>query len=420
MTAPAAPLAAPLSERARLAEILRIVALNFVSYLCVGLPLAVVAVFVHDRLGLGTVMAGVAVSAQYLATTLSRPGAGRRCDSRGARGTMLRGLAAHVGGGLLLVAAALAVEAADAAELAAGGAAVVLPFGLLVASRLLLGLGESWAATAALSWGIANTGGRHMAQVISWNGIATYGALSFGAPIGLAVFHAGGFLAMGLAVIACAAGGWLFAWSRPEAPIVHGRRMPLGRVFRAVLPHGAALCLATLGFGCIASFIGLHYASRGWAHPAGALTAYGLAFIAARLLFADAIGRAGGYRVALCSLVAEAAGLALLGFAPTMVWALAGAALTGFGFSLVFPALGVEAVGRVDAASRGAALGAFAVFLDGGLALAGPVAGLLARDAGYAAVFLAAGGATALAFVIALALARRRASSLSHNPDSPP
>jgi sugar phosphate permease len=84
----------------------------------------------------------------------------------------------------------------------------------------------------------------------------------------------------------------------------------------------------------------------------------------------------------------EALGLLLLWLAPNPNLALAGAALTGFGFSLVFPALGVEAVNLVPAASRGAAVGAYSLFIDLSLGITGPVAGLVASGFGFASIFL--------------------------------
>lgn len=73
----------------------------------------------------------------------------------------------------------------------------------------------------------------------------------------------------------------------------------------------------------------------------------------------------------------------LLWLAPNPNLALAGAALTGFGFSLVFPALGVEAVNLVPAASRGAAVGAYSLFIDLSLGITGPVAGAVAAGFGF-------------------------------------
>lgn len=89
--------------------------------------------------------------------------------------------------------------------------------------------------------------------------------------------------------------------------------------------------------------------------------------------------------------------------------ALAGAALTGFGFALVFPALGVEAVGLVPPASRGAALSAYSVFLDLSLGITGPLAGYIAGEFGYASVFLFAAVASAAAVVLSTVLYLRNA-----------
>jgi predicted MFS family arabinose efflux permease len=96
----------------------------------------------------------------------------------------------------------------------------------------------------------------------------------------------------------------------------------------------------------------------------------------------------GGYRVAMWSLGVEAIGQAMLWFAPGESVALAGALVTGLGCALVFPALGVEALKRVPPANRGSAMGAFVAFLDIAYGISGPVAGLIAGQFGYAAVYL--------------------------------
>src|SRR6516164_954958 len=106
-------------------------------------------------------------------------------------------------------------------------------------------------------------------------------------------------------------------------------------------------------------------------------------------------------RVALLSVFVEAVGLALLALSPSLAAALAGAALTGFGYSLVYPALGVEAVRSVPPQNRGLAMGAYTAFLDVALGFGTPVLGFLAERAGlgsaFAASALAALGTAAIA-----------------------
>ncbi len=177
-------------------------------------------------------------------------------------------------------------------------------------------------------------------------------------------------------------------------------RAPFLGVVRAIWAPGLGMVLASAGFGTIAAFLALHYAARGWTGAGLALTAFGAAYILTRLLFAGLPDRLGGTRVAMISLSIEAAGLLLIAFAPRPLVALLGAAVTGLGYSMVFPSLGVEAIRRVPAESRGVALGAFLACFDLGLGAAGPAMGLVAGGFGLPAAFIAAAAAALLSIVL--------------------
>ncbi|AXE91417.1 MFS transporter [Paraburkholderia sp. DD10] len=377
--------ATPRSEFATTLQIIPVVFFTFLCYLTIGIPLAVLPGYVHDDLGYSAVLAGAAISVQYLATLASRPLAGRSADTLGPKRTVSIGLLGCGASGILLLLAVLCEGWP------------VLSLGLLVCSRLVLGFGESLCGTGAILWGIGRVGTTNNARVISWNGIATYGALAVGAPLGVAIAHTVGFAALGILVIALAALGFYLARPMAPVPVVHGERMSYRSVFTRVLPHGIGLALGSVGFGSIATFITLFYAAKNWPNAALSLTVFGTLFIGARLLFANTIKTYGGFRVAIVSFSFECVGLLMLWLAPEPHIALAGAALTGFGFALVFPSLGVEAVGLVPPASRGAALSAYSVFLDLSLGITGPLAGYIAGEFGYGSVFLFAAVAAAAA-----------------------
>jgi MFS family permease len=313
-------------------------------------------------------------------------------DAIGAKTTVLYGLIGCAASGVLLLGAAFANHLAWLSLL------------FLLASRLVLGFGESCVATGAIAWGIGQVGPARTAQVMSWNGIATYGAIAVGAPLGVLVEQMGGFAAAGTTTIAISAAGLFFASTRRPAAVIKGARLSFGRVLTRILPYGAGLALGSVGFGAIAAFIALYFASRHWANAAEALTAFGICFVGVRLIFGRAIERFGGFRVAMISFSVECAGLLLLFRADTSQLALVAAALTGGGFALVFPSLGVEAIAHVPAQSRGAALGAYAAFLDLALGITGPIMGGLVATHGYPAAFLTVGVAAAAGALLTLFL----------------
>jgi MFS family permease len=387
-----------------LPSILSTVAFTFVAYLTIGLSLAVLPGFVNTNLGFGAMLAGLAISIQYLATLISRPQAGRMADANGPKRTVMTGLAMCAASGVLLLIAALASHLPW------------LSLGLIFMARLALGCAESCVGTGAIAWGMGQVGHRHTARVISWNGVATYGALAAGAPLGVVIDHRYGFVAIGLVTLLLALAALPLARLKRATTVVAGERAPLRTVAARVVPYGIGLALGSIGFGCIATFITLFYAAHGWANAALALTVFGVVFVGVRFVFARTIPKLGGYRVAMASLSVEAIGLIVLCLANTATMAGVGAAIAGFGFSLVFPALGVEAVHRVPAHSSGAALGVYSVFMDVAMALTGPLGGWVAGGMGYNAIYGFAALAAMASVVLALVLQAQamREKTLAH------
>ena len=367
----------------------------FLGFLTVSLPLPVLPLQVSASLGFGTAVAGLAVGVQSFATILTRPYSGRMVDGRGVKATLVSGLATSSVAGWLYLASIL-VARGPAASL-----------GVLMLGRLTLGVGESLLITGVLSWAIVRAGAGRSGQAMSLNGMAQYGALACGAPIGFALYHAFGFVAVALGT------AWLpllaLAVVLPLAPVpaAGGDRLPLSSVVGLIWLPGVGLMLAGIGFASVSTFATLDFADRGWAGAGYVLFAYGACFVAVRLVAGGLPDRFGGAMVATVSMGVEFFGQILIWLAPGPGTALIGAGLTGLGCSLMFPALGVEAFRRVPPQSRGITVGAFAAFQDLAIGATGPVLGAVAALQRPSSVFLAGAAAAALGILVTLRLGTR-------------
>src|SRR5438445_5286571 len=205
--------------------------LIFICYFTIGLQLAVVPGFVHLQLGYNPMVAGLAISAQYVATLLSRPIAGRMADSVGAKHTTCSGLLVCATSGLFFLLSAWLKDDPLAS------------FCVLLLSRLILGFGESWVATGATIWGIGRMGTAYTAQVISWSGIASYGALAGGAPFGVWLENNVNVGAIGVVSVVAALGAFLWGSAIRSIPIQAGEGLAFRQVLGKVFPYGLSLTL---------------------------------------------------------------------------------------------------------------------------------------------------------------------------------
>lgn len=387
------PLPSTVAEHQSVTALLPIMAAVFIAFLVIGTALPVLPLHVHDGLGLSTFIVGLVAGTQFGAAILSRVWAGRYADTGGSKRAVILGLITAAASGLLYF-LSLSFVGTPAVS------AAILLFG-----RALLGVGESFIITGGQSWGLAILGVKSTSKVLAWVGSAMFAAFAAGAPIGTALYANYGFA--GIAAVTIVLPLATLAWIAPMRGVasVTEVRSGLRKVIAAVWLPGVGAALSSVGFGAIIAFGALLFVAHGW--PAWtAFSTFAVAFIVTRFFLGHLPDRVGGAKIALVSVLVEAAGLALIELAPVFDLALAGSALIGAGYSLVYPGLGVEAVRRAAADSRGLAMGAYTVFLDMALGTGMPALGLVASMAGIGTAFLASAAAALGAAIISAILLR--------------
>ena len=358
------------------------------------MALPVISVFVTTRLGYSNGLAGLAVGIAFASTILTRGMAGRIADGRGSRYCMVRGLWIYAAAGVVCGATGWSGLPAPVAYL------------VLLAGRLLLGLGESMAVVGLMAWCFGVAGPQRAGLVFTLVGMALYAAFALGSPVGVALFEQAGFAGTMAACTVVPLLALLMVLPVAAVPVHPGERPSFWRIIGRIWEPGAALALQGVGSATIGAFVALMFISRGWPHPGLGLTCFGGAFVLVRIVAGHLPDRLGSIPVALVSMTAEAVGQFLLWGAPHPVVALAGAVLTGLGCSLMFPAMGIEVVRRVPAHLRGTAAGGLAMFQDLALGATGPVTGVLADRFDFGVVFLVGGLAASLSFAMVVAIAR--------------
>ena len=353
------------------------------------MSLGILPWYVKNDLKFNSVIVGIVVGLQSLATLLTRAYAGKLTDTKGAKTSSHRGILFIIVSGAIYALATFFSHK------------VIFSLGLIIAARVIHGISESLAVTGALTWGIGLVGVKRSGKVMTWNGIAMYAGIALGAPAAIWIKSFFGMSDVFAAVIVLSIASWFCTLRLPALPADPSHvRTPFYKVLGLIAKQGLVLAFSSIGFACISSFISLLFTSENIGNPSAAFMTFGSFYILTRIFFSSYPDRFGGYEVALVSLLIEVAGQILIGFSSSKVIAIAGCGLTGIGFSLIFPALGVLAIKKVNPQMRGTALGAYAAFFDLSLGVAGPIAGIIAGWYNYHAVYLFGAASCIVAILI--------------------
>jgi predicted MFS family arabinose efflux permease len=129
-----------------------------------------------------------------------------------------------------------------------------------------------------------------------------------------------------------------------------------------------------------------------------ALAIFGAAFLSTRLLGSHLVDRLGIGNVLISALTIEAVGLGGLSFAASVITCLIFDVAAAIGLALVYPCYVAWVTERARSGERITALGVVISAWDLGVALGGPLAGLLSAEA-YVGAFRAAAAASVIALI---------------------
>lgn len=360
----------------------------FLGFGAIGMTTQVMPAYAHDRLGADAVTAGLAVTIGSLATMFSRPISGRFADQSGGRRVAMAGAALALIGGI--------------------GHVVATNLPVLVLARLFLGAGEGALFTGSVGWILTQTEQSRRGQVAGHFGLAMWMGLASGPMLGTAILSISSYRGVWIAASIIPMLAWvLVASTRPEGRVSSSDTNIRRALFpRAAWVPGASGVFSSIGYGVIAAFLVPRFAALDFAGQNFALSVFGVAFMITRFLGSGYAARFGGRRVLLSAFLIESAGLGGLSLTHVEWLAFTSTAVAGAGLSLLIPSVTSLVTEAADPRERTAAVGAVTSAWDLGVAVGGPLGGLVA-GASNAGPF-ALGAVAALIAIAPLAINPKR------------
>jgi MFS family permease len=360
-----------------------VITANMFFWMSVNFFLPVLPIYYHS-LGLNDHQVGIAVGVFSLGSLIFRVHSGKAVDRYGSVPVLTVGM-------LLSVAAILAYHVSTTLATA-------------TAARFLHGAGITGYAAAALTMATFIHGPERTTEAVAAYTLFTMIGMGIAASSANWLFALGG---MPLVIAAGAAATLLALYLFPRNVRLAvqpsaSEPLPLAAIVTspAVFIPTVSLLAVSLCFGTIMTFLPLHMLSRGVSQFNAFYIAYALAVVFSRLWIGKLCALFAPDRLAFYILAILGATLLTAGqYTAQWVLVLCGAGL-GVGYGLAFPVMATIITANITAASRGTAFGFYTTAVDLGFALGAIGMGAVAAAWGYQAVFLAAGGYTALYAVL--------------------
>jgi MFS family permease len=377
-------MALPLLGSPRRVAFARLVVASLGGFVALGAAYAIVPPLVTQRLGGDDVTVGWTITVFALAALGFRVVAGTGIDRRGPR--------LVIGAGFVLLAAGGALfYVADVAS-------------ILFLARVLQGFGQALVFTAGLAWAIALAPSSRRGQAISLFGLAIWAGLSIGPVAAQLLLDHVGFAAAELLLVLAPllALVGLVGILQPQGLGVAAPGISLPR---EALRPGLGLAFGGVVMAGIVGFAVLTFDARGGG-GSYVIGAFGAATFLGRIVLGHLPDTLGAFRTGLIAFALALTGIVMIGLSPTWWLAVAGAVVCGAAWALLFPALALMAIDRTPPERRGAALAVYTGGFDLGFAVAGPLLGFAAHQAGYGAVY-GVGAAFAIAGIALVLMSRR-------------
>jgi MFS family permease len=343
------------------------------------------ALFVHfpgylEDLGATAYLIGLLYGAAAVVGLLLRPALGRVLDLTHRRTVLL------VSGGVntvVLLALTLTSEWG------------LFLWGLFLAQRLL----QIAIFTAMLTYGADSIPPKRRTQGLAVFGLSGLIPIALSGVLGDLIITSYGFVGLFLTAAVAEAIAWLLVWRLPTLPVL-GRRPRRGfwaAVWqRNLLPLWlAGLCFA-IGLETVFTFTRVYVDARQVGTTGLFFGVYGATAAATRLLGGSRYDRLPQRPLIVLSILAYAAGLALMALAESAFMLGAAAFVAGLAHGAIFPILTSQVVHRSRTAERGSAMSIFTSLFEVSVLLAAPAVGFLIDGFSFRVGF----GAAALTLVL--------------------